>query len=63
MANGLVAQLGSFGALVGPPLFGAAVAAAGWPALVVVIAMLAVLGLVILVKAEHGRPAAALTEQ
>lgn len=35
--NGLVAQVGSLGALVGPPLFGAAVDWAGWPLLVALI--------------------------
>lgn len=35
VVNGVVAQVGSLGALAGPPLFGAAVDRAGWPLLAV----------------------------
>jgi MFS family permease len=57
LANGLVAQFGSVGALVGPPLFGVAVSAAGWPALVPVIAGLTVAGATLLLVADARRPA------
>lgn len=45
LGNGLIAQLGSLGTLLGPPLFGAVIAAAGWPAIPALILVFAVLGL------------------
>lgn len=44
LGNGLIAQLGSLGTLLGPPLFGAVIAAAGWHASVGLILAFALLG-------------------
>jgi predicted MFS family arabinose efflux permease len=45
LGNGLIAQLGSLGTLLGPPLFGAVIAAAGWHAVPALSLAFAVLGL------------------
>jgi Major Facilitator Superfamily len=52
VVNGLVAQLGSAGSLLGPPLFAWAVGAAGWGVLPPFVATFTVLGLVLLLLAE-----------
>jgi len=52
VVNGLVAQLGSTGSLLGPPLFAWAVGAAGWRVLPPFVAVFTVLGLVLLLLAE-----------
>jgi MFS family permease len=52
VVNGLVAQLGSTGSLLGPPLFAWAVGAAGWGVLPAFVAAFTVLGLVLLLLAE-----------
>jgi nitrate/nitrite transporter NarK len=52
VVNGLVAQLGSAGTLLGPPLFAWAAAAAGWRVLPPLVAAFAVAGLVLLLLAE-----------
>ncbi|HYE00219.1 MAG TPA: MFS transporter [Alphaproteobacteria bacterium] len=54
VASGLVAQLGSLGSLVGPPLFGAVVAASGWQTLPAVALGLSVVGVVLLWRAARG---------
>jgi MFS family permease len=56
VVNGLVAQLGSAGTLLGPPLFAWAAAAAGWRVLPPLVAAFSVAGLVLLLLA---RPRAA----
>jgi hypothetical protein len=55
LGNGLVAQLGSLGTLLGPPLFGAAIAAGGWPTAPVLILGFALLGLALAWVAEAVR--------
>jgi predicted MFS family arabinose efflux permease len=45
LGNGLIAQLGSLGTLLGPPLFGVAIATAGWQASPGVILAITLLGL------------------
>jgi predicted MFS family arabinose efflux permease len=50
--NGLVAQLGSAGSLLGPPLFAWAAVAAGWGVLPPLVAAFTVLGMVLLLLAE-----------
>ena len=45
LGNGLIAQLGSLGTLLGPPLFGAMTAEAGWPANAGLILAFTLLGL------------------
>jgi hypothetical protein len=52
VVNGLVAQLGSAGSLLGPPLLALAVGAAGWGVLPSFVAVFTVLGLVLLLLAE-----------
>jgi hypothetical protein len=52
VVNGLVAQLGSTGSLLGPPLLAWAVGAAGWGVLPPFVAVFTVLGLVLLLLAE-----------
>jgi hypothetical protein len=52
VVNGLVAQLGSTGSLLGPPLCAWAVGAAGWGALPPFVAVFTVLGLILLLLAE-----------
>jgi MFS family permease len=52
VVNGLVAQLGSAGSLLGPPLFAWAVGVAGWGVLPPFVAVFTVLGLVLLLLAE-----------
>jgi predicted MFS family arabinose efflux permease len=52
VVNGLVAQLGSAGSLLGPPLFAWAAVAAGWGVLPPLVAAFTVLGLVLLLLAE-----------
>jgi hypothetical protein len=52
VVNGLVAQLGSTGSLLGPPLFAWAVGVAGWGVLPPFVAVFTVLGLVLLLLAE-----------
>ena len=47
LGNGLIAQLGSLGTLLGPPLFGAVIGAAGWATGVALILVFALLGLVL----------------
>jgi MFS family permease len=54
VVNGLVAQLGSAGAVLGPPLFAWAAAAAGWRVLPPLVAAFSVVGLVLLLLAEPG---------
>jgi MFS family permease len=52
VVNGLVAQLGSVGSVLGPPLFAWAAVAAGWRVLPPLVAAFTVLGLVLLLLAE-----------
>jgi hypothetical protein len=52
VVNGLVAQLGSAGSLLGPPLLAWAVGVAGWGVLPPFIAVFTVLGLILLLLAE-----------
>jgi predicted MFS family arabinose efflux permease len=52
VVNGLVAQLGSAGSLLGPPLLAWAVGVAGWGVLPPFVAVFTVLGLVLLLLAE-----------
>jgi len=52
VVNGLVAQLGSAGSVLGPPLFAWAVVAAGWQVLPPLVAVFTILGLVLLLLAE-----------
>jgi predicted MFS family arabinose efflux permease len=52
VVNGLVAQLGSAGSVLGPPLFAWAAAAAGWQAFPPLVAVFTALGLVLLLRAE-----------
>jgi MFS family permease len=52
VVNGLVAQLGSAGSLLGPPLFAWAAAAAGWRVLPPLVAGFTVIGLVLLLLAD-----------
>ena len=52
VVNGLVAQLGSTGSLLGPPLFAWAVGAAGWGVLPPFVAVFTALGVVLLLLAE-----------
>jgi MFS family permease len=52
VVNGLVAQLGSAGSLLGPPLLAWAVGAAGWAVLPPFVAAFTVVGLVLLLLAE-----------
>jgi MFS family permease len=52
VVNGLVAQLGSAGTLLGPPLFAWAAGAAGWRVLPPLVAAFSVAGLVLLLLAE-----------
>jgi predicted MFS family arabinose efflux permease len=52
VVNGLVAQLGSAGSLLGPPLLALAVGVAGWGVLPPFVAVFTVLGLVLLLLAE-----------
>jgi predicted MFS family arabinose efflux permease len=52
VVNGLVAQLGSTGSLLGPPLFAWAVGAAGWGVLPPFVAAFTALGVVLLLLAE-----------
>jgi MFS family permease len=54
VVNGLVAQLGSAGSVLGPPLFAWAAAAAGWGVLPPLVAAFSVVGLVLLLLAEPG---------
>lgn len=60
-ANGLVAQLGSVGALSGPPLVGYAVSLQGWGALVPLIVVFSLLSLGLIAAAEHVRARVVLT--
>jgi predicted MFS family arabinose efflux permease len=57
VANGLVAQFGSAGSLLGPPLFAWAVAGQGWRAVPVLVAVFTLGGFVLLALAEP-RPSA-----
>jgi MFS family permease len=52
VVNGLVAQLGSTGSLLGPPLLAWAVGAAGWGVLPPFVTVFTVLGLALLLLAE-----------
>jgi MFS family permease len=52
VVNGLIAQLGSAGTLLGPPLFAVAVGAAGWPAISPLVAAFTGCGLAALLLAE-----------
>ncbi|WP_248962769.1 MFS transporter [Sphaerisporangium perillae] len=58
VGNGVVAQAGSLGSLLGPPLFGLVAGGFGFQALVLVIAvgMLAAVGSLLLVSGRAGRP-------
>lgn len=53
VVNGLIAQLGSVGTLVGPPLFALAVGAAGWQAVSPLVAVFTGCGLAALLLAEQ----------
>jgi predicted MFS family arabinose efflux permease len=53
VVNGLIAQLGSAGTLVGPPLFALAVGAAGWQAVSPLVAVFTGCGLAALLLAEQ----------
>jgi MFS family permease len=53
VVNGLIAQLGSAGTLVGPPLFALAVGAAGWRAVSPLVAVFTGCGLAALLLAEQ----------
>jgi hypothetical protein len=57
VVNGLIAQLGSAGTLLGPPLFALAVAAAGWGTFPPLVAAFTGLGLAALLLAEKGAAA------
>jgi MFS family permease len=57
VVNGLIAQLGSAGTLLGPPLFAWAVVVAGWRAVPPLVAAFTGLGLVALLLAEKGADA------
>ena len=57
VANGLVAQLGSTGSLLGPPLFAWAVAGHGWQAVPALVAGFALAGFALLVLADPRRSA------
>jgi hypothetical protein len=52
LGNGLVAQLGSLGALLGPPLFGGAIAAGGWNVVPVLILAFSLCGIALALAAE-----------
>ena len=52
LGNGLVAQLGSLGTLVGPPLFGSAIAAGGWQVVPVLILAFSLCGIALALAAE-----------
>jgi predicted MFS family arabinose efflux permease len=52
LGNGLVAQLGSLGTLVGPPLFGGVIAAFGWAATPVLILAFSLCGIALALAAE-----------
>jgi predicted MFS family arabinose efflux permease len=54
VVNGLIAQLGSAGTLLGPPLFALAVGVAGWGTFPPLVAAFTGLGLVALLLAEKG---------
>ena len=59
-ANGVIAQLGSVGALTGPPMVGHLVSENGWPALSVLIALFTTTFALLMASAERaGRPARA----
>jgi hypothetical protein len=53
VVNGLIAQLGSAGTLLGPPLFALAVGAAGWQAISPLVAVFTGCGLAALLLAEQ----------
>jgi MFS family permease len=57
VANGLVAQFGSAGSLLGPPLFAWAVAGQGWRAVPALVAVFTLAGFALLALAEP-RPSA-----
>jgi MFS family permease len=57
VVNGLIAQLGSAGTLLGPPLFAWAVVVAGWRAVPPLVAAFTGLGLAALLLAEKGADA------
>ena len=57
VVNGLIAQLGSAGTLLGPPLFAWAVGVAGWRAVPPLVAAFTGLGLAALLLAEKGADA------
>ena len=52
LGNGLVAQLGSLGTLIGPPLFGGVIAAFGWPATPLLILAFTLCGIALALAAE-----------
>jgi predicted MFS family arabinose efflux permease len=52
LGNGLVAQLGSLGTLLGPPLFGAVIAVFGWQATPLLILVFALCGIALALAAE-----------
>ena len=54
-ANGLVAQIGSLGALAGPPAVGALVTELGWIAIPLVVAVATAVFLVLATLAEHAK--------
>jgi predicted MFS family arabinose efflux permease len=52
LGNGLVAQLGSLGTLLGPPLFGSGIAAFGWHAVPALLLAFTLLGVALALAAE-----------
>jgi MFS family permease len=58
LGNGLVAQLGSLGTLIGPPLFGSAIAAFGWHAVPALLLVFTLLGIALALAAETAGKAA-----
>ena len=52
LGNGLVAQLGSLGTLLGPPLFGGAITAVGWQVAPVLILGFSLCGIALALAAE-----------
>jgi nitrate/nitrite transporter NarK len=61
-ANGLIAQIGSIGALTGPPVVGFLVAANGWIALSLLVVVFAVFFAVFMSMAERARDQAGVAD-
>jgi predicted MFS family arabinose efflux permease len=57
LGNGLVAQLGSLGTLVGPPLFGSAIAAFGWHAVPALLLVFTLAGIALAAETAAGKAA------